>query len=110
MFNTKAVILAVTSAFVFGTAGSAMAVTKWQQNHPRRTEVNHRLANQNSRIHQERKEGDLTKRQAQTLHKDDRGIRREERTMAAQNGGHITRQEQRTINSQENHVSREIGK
>jgi len=30
--------------------------------------------------------------------------------MAAQNGGHITKQEQRTLNQQENQVSRQIGK
>ena len=29
--------------------------------------------------------------------------------MAAQNGGHITKQEQRTLNQQENGVSRQIG-
>jgi hypothetical protein len=29
--------------------------------------------------------------------------------MAAQNGGHITKQEQRTLNQQENKVSRQIG-
>jgi len=28
--------------------------------------------------------------------------------MAPQNGGHITKQEQRTLNSQENQVSRQI--
>jgi hypothetical protein len=30
--------------------------------------------------------------------------------MASQNGGHITRQEQRTLNQQENHISGEIGR
>ena len=30
--------------------------------------------------------------------------------MASQNGGHITKQEQRTLNQQENAVSRQIGK
>ena len=41
---------------------------------------------------------------------EDRQIRKEERAMASQNGGHITRQEQKTLNQQENQVSREIGK
>jgi hypothetical protein len=36
-------------------------------------------------------------------------IRREERLMAAQNGGHITKAEQRVLNRQENAVSRKIG-
>jgi hypothetical protein len=114
MFNakgsTKAVILAVTSAFVFGAAGSALAATKWQQDHPRRAEVNGRLHNQDKRIHQERKEGEITKAQAHNLHKEDRQIRGEERSMASQNGGHVTKQEQHTLNQQENVVSRQIGK
>jgi hypothetical protein len=59
---------------------------------------------------QERKEGEITKAQAQKLHKEDRQIRGEERAMASQNGGHITKQEQKTLNQQENAVSRQIGK
>ena len=82
--------------------------TTWQKNHPRRTEVNKRLANQNNRINQGIKNGTLTKSQATQLHKEDRQIRHEERDMASQNGGHITKQEQRTLNQQENKVSRQI--
>jgi len=52
----------------------------------------------------------LTPAQAAALHKDDRQIRQEERDMASQNGGHITKQEQRTLNQQENAVSKQIGK
>ncbi len=108
--STKALMLAVTAAFVFGTAGSAMAVTQWKKDHPRRAEVNKRLNNQDRRINKERKDGEISKSQAQALHKEDRQIRKEERSMAAQNGGHITKQEQRTLNQQENAVSRQIGK
>lgn len=84
--------------------------TKWQKNHPRREQVNERLGNQNKRIKQEVKEGELTKGQAAKLHKEDRQIRKEERLMASQNGGHITKQEQKTLNQQENKVSKQIGK
>ena len=78
--------------------------------HPRREQVNERLARQNRRIHKEVAEGDLTRAQARKLHKSDREIRREERIMAAQNGGHITKAQQRVLNQQENAVSKEIGK
>ncbi len=78
--------------------------------HPRRDQVNDRLANQNKRIKNEVAEGELSKSQASKLHKEDRQIRQEERLMASQNGGHITKQEQRTLNQQENAVSRQIGK
>jgi hypothetical protein len=83
---------------------------QWQKHHPRRVEVNGRLANQDRRIHREVREGELSKGQAATLHAEDRGIRSEERTMASQNGGHITRQEQAVLNKQENSVSRQIGR
>jgi CRISPR/Cas system-associated endoribonuclease Cas2 len=101
--------LAVTAVALSATTG-AFAQTHWQKDHPRRAEVNHRLANQNKRIHNEVKEGDITKGQARQMHREDHQIRQEERDMAAQNGGAITRQEQRTLNQQENQVSRQIGK
>jgi hypothetical protein len=101
----KAAALTVALA---GIAGTAIADTKWQQNHPRREQVNNRLANQNKRIHQDVKNGTLSKGQAATLHRDDRKIRQEERDMASQNGGHITKSEQRVLNQQENAVSRDI--
>ena len=84
--------------------------TQWQKDHPRRTEVNARLKNQNKRINQERKEGEITKTQAQQLHSEDHAIRQEERTMASTNGGHITKTEQKALNQQENQVSKQIGK
>jgi hypothetical protein len=56
------------------------------------------------------REGEITRDQAAKLHKEDHQIRQEERAMASQNGGHITRQEQKTLNQQENAVSRQIGK
>ena len=103
-------IAALTGLSLLGMATPSFAATGWQKAHPRRTEVNARLAHQNRRIHEEVREGDLTRSQAAALHKDDRQIRQEERDMAAQNGGHITRSEQRVLNQQENAVSRQIGK
>ena len=110
MFNSRKIVAtALAVAFATGIAGSAMAETQWQKNHPRRTEVNGRLNNQNKRIHNEMKEGDLSRQQSAKLHHEDHQIRREERIMASQNGGHITKQEKRTLNQQENSVSKQIG-
>lgn len=107
---TRTTISAIALA-LFSTciAGGAIAATPWQQNHPGRTEVNHRLANQNARIHQEVSEGELSVHQARVLHREDRQIRTEERFMASQNGSHLTRQEWSTLNGQENAVSQQIG-
>ena len=108
--TTRSVIaLALAAVFAVGIAGSAMADTPWQKAHPRREQVNNRLANQNQRIHNQVKAGDLTKGQAAKLHKDDHQIRKEERMMASQNGGHITKSEQKVLNQQENGVSNQIG-
>jgi hypothetical protein len=106
---SKGILSAIAvTAVMMSTAGSAMAATQWQKNHPRRTQVNGRLANQNRRIHQDVKDGTLTKGQAATLHKDDHQVRQEERDMASQNGSHITKGEQRTLNQQENAISKDI--
>jgi len=99
--------IAATASFAQGASAPA---GNWKKEHPRRAEVNARLANQNKRINNEVKEGDLTHAQAAGLHKQDRQIRQEERDMASQNGGHITKAEQKVLNQQENKVSKEIGK
>ena len=109
--STRRVLtVALLSISLAGVASSALAETQWEKNHPRRDQVNDRLANQNKRIKTEVAEGEMSKAKAAKLHKEDRQIRREERLMASQNGGHITKQEQKTLNQQENAVSKQIGK
>ena len=104
IFRTAAI-----AALAFSFAGMAAAQTHWDAAHPRRDEVNDRIANQNHRIQQEVREGEMTRAEAKTLHRDDRKVRREERLMASQNGSHITKQEQRTLNQQENQIGKQIG-
>ncbi len=104
----KLITVAALTGSLVGLVGISSADTTFQKNHPRREQVNKRLSNQNKRIHQDVKNGTLTKGQAASLHKDDRQIRQEERDMASQNGGHITKSEQRTLNQQENAVSKTI--
>lgn len=88
----------------------AMADTPWQAHHPRREQVNNRLANQNARIHQEVREGEMSHAKAARLHRADHRIRMQERRVAARQGGHITRRQQARLNRRENRVSRRIGK
>ena len=105
--------IAVTSLLALSVAGlsvNSADAMGWRASHPRRAEVNARLNRQDHRIHVERREGEITGAQAHDLHAEDRGIRAQERFDASQNGGHITRSEQRSLNSQENTVSREIGR
>ena len=106
-------IFKTAAAFVLlsGLAGATMATeTTWEKHHPRRDQVSDRLENQNKRINQDVKQGDLTQAQAAALHKDDHTIRQEERDMAALDNGHITKADQRSLDQQENSVSKLIGK
>jgi uncharacterized protein HemX len=105
----KVMPFALLSLLLAAVAAPSMAATTWQKNHPRRTQVNSRLNNQHARIHNEVKNGQISKSQAASLHHEDHQVRQEERDMASQNGGHITKQEQATLNSQENGISRQIG-
>jgi hypothetical protein len=104
-------LLAVPFAIVLGTVETASAdPASWAWRHPRRAEVNERLAIQNFRINRELREGEIGFRQARALHAEDRSIRQQERAMASARGGHITRGEQRLLNREENFVSRQIGR
>jgi hypothetical protein len=105
--STKASILGFAIAMA---ATTAMAESAFDKSHPRRAEVNGRLENQNKRINQEVREGEISKGQAKQLHSEDHAIRQEERTMAKTNDGHITGSEQKALNQQENQVSRQIGR
>jgi hypothetical protein len=109
MFGKKSFVLAAVGLMLAGaTVTSASAETVWQRHHPRRVEVNHRLANQYRRIREERREGEITRRQAIALHRDDHRIRNEERSMASLDNSHLTRADQRALNQQENAVSHDI--
>ena len=112
MLKSVRIVLTVAAASftLSGLATNAMADTQWQKDHPRREQVNNRLNNQNKRIHNEVKEGELSKGQAAKLHREDRSIRKEERTMASTDHGHITKTEQKALNQQENQVSKQIGR
>ena len=81
-----------------GLSGAASAATPWQHHHPRRVEVNHRLANLNHSIRHERAEGDLSARQARHLHARLHMIRLQERRFARHHDGHLTRVEQARLN------------
>ncbi len=105
----KVATIALAGVFAAGIASAAMADTQWDKDHPRRDQVNDRLQNQNKRIHQEVKEGEMSKAKAAKLHREDRGIRKEERHMAARHDGHITKAEQAKLNRQEDAVSKQIG-
>ena len=99
----------LTALLLAGSIGGASAST-WGERHPRRVEVNHRLMNQDRRIHHDVATGKITHAQAVKLHAEDRAIRGEERTDARFHRTHLTRADQRSLNQNENAVSRQIYK
>ncbi|MFC5497610.1 hypothetical protein ACFPOE_08705 [Caenimonas terrae] len=106
---TLALALAAAAIPVLARAATGQD-SAFASTHPRREQVNERLASQNRRIKAKVAAGDLTGKQAAKLHRDDRNIRREERLMASQNRGHITKAEQGVLNRQENAVGSQIGR
>ena len=98
-------VLVAATAALTTTAADARG---WAAHHPRRAEVNRRLENQNDRIAAGVRDGQLTPAEAHSLRAGDRRIRAEERLMAANDGGHITKADQRALNQQENANSRAI--
>jgi len=93
-----------------GITSVSMAQDGSVKNHPRRSEVNQRLRNQDHRINHKMKNGDISRGQAYRMHRRDRQIRKEERRMAYRHGGHITKNEQHRLNRRENHMSRRISR
>ncbi len=109
--NAKKNILLAAMALVIAAAGAAgaSAETRFDQTHPRRAEVNARLATENHRIGAERRDGEISKVKAERLHRKAHMIRVQERRMAARHGGHITRGEKLKLNREENRLSRHFG-
>ena len=106
--NTRKLLM-VTLGAVVALGGAASAQSSFDQTHPRRDEVNDRLANQNARIHAERAEGEINGRQAYRLHIADRRVRWHERHYAYNHRGHISRAEQYRLNREENRINHRIG-
>ena len=104
----KIAILFLGAAALAAIPVAGASAATWDQTHPRRTEVNHRLAHQDHRINRDLREGKITFWQAMRLHRDDRAIRTSERTDARFDHGHVTRADQRGLNQDENAVNRDI--
>jgi hypothetical protein len=107
--SAKAIFATAFTGLIAFTTTSVMAETQWQRQHPQRVEVNHRLVHQDQRIRNQVRRGEISRQQAYQLHRQVHQIRREERIMASQHHGHITRLEKKTLNHQENALSRKIG-
>lgn len=102
--NVKALLLAaaVTLAPIAMTAQTTP--TPGRHNH----NIRQRQVNQQRRIANGVKTGQLTRHEARTLEHQHRAINHETRAMRAQNNGRLTRQDRRTVHRQQNQESRRI--
>ncbi len=81
---------------------------KIDPNHPRVNEVNAREQNQQNRIANGVKSGQLTPKETVKLEKQQQHIVREEKRDMAKHDGHLTKAEQAKINKEQNRASKNI--
>lgn len=111
MNPTPKLLLAALVGTALTLPAPALALSRWQKNHPARTEINTRIAHQQHRITKEVKEGDLTQQQAQALRTQDHAVRLQERADAQADGnhGHLTPDQVKALNTELNGNSQAIG-
>jgi len=71
-------------------------------------DINQRKENQQDRIAQGVKSGQLTPSETSRLEHQEAGINKEERGMRAQDNGHLTKTDRKTLHQQQNQESRRI--
>ena len=71
-------------------------------------EIQQRKDNQQERIANGVKSGQLTPGETRNLESKEAGLNREERNMRAQDNGHLTSADKAKLNRQQNHLSKDI--
>lgn len=78
--------------------------------HPRVNQVNQRETNQQNRIANGVKNGQLTPGQTARLERGEQRLQNNEKKDMAKDNGHLTKQDQRQLNREANHMSKRIAK
>jgi hypothetical protein len=94
--------LSASATLVYAKGDGNPTGGKFAAEHPRRNEVNERVANQRARINEGERTGKLSPAQANQLRANDRAIKQQEHADVKANGGHLTKGEQRQLNQEEN--------
>jgi len=107
----KLIIAALAIALSFTTYAQGPGVQRTNiKNHPRVNQVNKRIDNQEKRIKEERKEGEMTKAEAKEARKNISEINMQKKVMRQEHNGHLTKKDQKALNKELNQNSKEIGK
>ena len=107
-------ILAVGGMISIGSAAAQSSNTSGagpgtvDPGHPRVNQINGRETNQQNRIANGVKNGKLTPGQTARLERGEQRLERNEKRDMAKDGGHLTKQDQRQLNREANHMSRRI--
>lgn len=105
IISTVAALLITAASFAQGPGHQPTHL----QNHPRVNQVNGRMDNQERRINTERRDGQISHTQAQADRSNLKAINNEKHEMRQSDNGHLTHADQRSLNQQLNHNSRQIG-
>jgi hypothetical protein len=105
-------VLAASGLFVVGSAAaqSGAGAGKVDPGHPRVNQVNRRETNQQNRIANGVKNGKLTPGQTAKLERGEQRLQNNEKRDMAADNGHLTKQDQRQLNHEANHMSNRIYK
>ena len=103
--NKKLISFAITAMLTASLAGSAFA-----DKDDHRPNIRERKHNQQTRIRQGERSGELTRGEARHIEKQEHALNREERHMREKDGGKLTAKNRAKLNRQQNHLSKEIYK
>jgi len=108
-------VLTVGGLIVVGSAAaqtntSGAGAGQVDPGHPRVNQVNRRETNQQNRIANGVKNGQLTPGQTARLEHGEQRLQNNEKRDMAANNGHLTKQDQRHLNREANHMSKRIYK
>ncbi len=110
------VVLAVGGLMTIGSAAAQQSNTpgagagQVDPGHPRVNQVNRRETNQQNRIANGVKNGKLTPGQTARLERGEQRLQNNEKRDMAKDNGHLTKQDQRQLNREANHMSNRIYK
>ena len=102
----KLIGLALASVVTLSAAAQTATPTPGKNDY----NIHQREVDQRKRIEQGVDTGQLTRGEQKSLNRQERGLNREVRGMRAQDNGHLTAQDRRTLHQQQNQESRRIAR
>lgn len=102
------VVGSATAQTQSNTSGAGPGVV--DPGHPRVNQINQREKNQQNRIANGVKSGKLTPGQTARLERGEQRLQHNEKRDMAKDNGHLTKQDQRQLNREANHMSKRINK